>query len=286
MTILLEIIYFMDKPRIISIIGGTGQMGQKFAKKFLEAGFDVLISGRTTELTNKDIAKRGDVIIITVPIHKTKNVIEEIVPFVKDDALLTDFTSVKMVPVEAMTKSKSSITVVGGHPLFGPTTDFKNQNFIFCHERGEKYVRWYREFLESLGLSVLDMTKEEHDKNMAVIQCLTHFSALSMGSTLEKLNYDLIKGESIATPVYLMRFYGVGRILAQDPDLYTDIQMCNPFAKDVAKMYKKSVDELLISINNSDATTFSSIFNKSKKYFGHVAIRSMEVTDKLIKSLS
>ncbi len=276
----------MNKPKIISIIGGTGQMGQKFAKEFLNAGFEVLVSGRTTELTNKDIAKRGDVIIITVPIHKTKDVIEEIIPLVKEDALLTDFTSVKMIPLDAMTKGKSGITVVGGHPLFGPTTDFKNQNFIFCHEKGEQYVEWYREFLKLLGLNVLDMTKEEHDKHMAVIQCLTHFSALSLGSTLEKLNYDLIKGKSIATPVYLMRFYGVGRILAQDPDLYTDIQMYNPFAKDVAKMYKKSVDELLNAVDNSDATTFSNIFNKSKKYFGHVAIRSMEVTDKLIKSLS
>lgn len=286
MTILLKIIYFMNKPKIISIIGGTGQMGQKFAKEFLNAGFEVLVSGRTTKLTNKDVAKRGDVIIITVPIHKTKDVIEEIIPLVKEDALLTDFTSVKMMPIEVMTKSKSSITVVGGHPLFGPTTNFKNQNFIFCHERGEKYVQWYKDFLEFLGLNVLDMTKEEHDKHMAVIQCLTHFSALSLGSTLEKLNYDLIKGESIATPVYLMRFYGVGRILAQDPDLYTDIQMYNPFAKDVAKMYKKSVDELLNAVDNSDAITFSNIFNKSKKYFGHVATRSMEVTDKLIKSLS
>ena len=276
----------MKKPKIISIIGGTGQMGQKFVKEFELQGCEVLVSGLSTQLTNKDIAARGDIVIVTTPIRDTECIIEEIVPVIKDDALLTDFTSVKMMPVVAMTKANECVTIVGGHPLFGPTTDFMHQNFILCYERGQSYVKWYRYFLESLGLNVLEMTKEEHDRQMATIQCLTHFSTLSLGSALQKMNYSLEKGEQIATPVYLMRLYGAGRILAQDPELYTDIQLHNPFAKEVIKIYKESVDELFETVQKSDAIAFQNIFKKSKKHFGRVAKRSMEVTNKLINVIS
>jgi len=276
----------MEKPKIISIIGGTGQMGQKFVKEFKSQGYKVMISGRSTHLTNKDIAARGDIVIVTVPIRDTERIIEEIAPVIKGDALFTDFTSVKMMPVMTMAKAMKGVTVVGGHPLFGPTTSLVHQNFILCHERGESYVEWYKQFLESLGLNVLEMTKEEHDKQMATIQCLTHFSTLSLGLALQKMNYDLKKGEQIATPVYLMRLYGVGRILAQDPDLYTDIQLHNPFAKETIQRYKESVDELFETVQKSDAVAFQNIFKKSKKHFGSVVKRSMEVTDKLIKVIS
>jgi prephenate dehydrogenase len=273
-------------PKIISIIGGNGQMGQKFAKAFNDEGLQVLISDIDTVLSNEDVAKVGDIIIITVPIRETESVIKKIIPVIKKGSLITDFTSVKIKPIQSMVSNeRSDISVMGGHPLFGPTTDFNNQNFIICNERKGSYTEWYINFLKSIKLNVLEMNKEEHDKHMAVIQCLTHFSTLSLGSTLQKLDYDLKLGESIATPVYLMRLYGVGRILAQDAQLYTDMQMYNPFAKDIAKKYKESVDELYDSVETLNEKKFNNIFNKSKKYFGEVAIRSMEVTDKLIKTL-
>jgi len=147
-------------------------------------------------------------------------------------------------------------------------------------------IDWYKDFLRSLGLNILEMTQQEHDKQMATIQCLTHFSTLSLGSTLQKMNYDLQKGENIATPVYLMRLYGVGRILAQDSDLYADMQIYNPYAKQTIEAYKVSVDELFDAVERSDAKAFHDVFERSKKYFGAVAERSMKVTDKLIKALS
>ncbi|MEN8252137.1 MAG: hypothetical protein ABFQ53_00955, partial [Patescibacteria group bacterium] len=80
--------------------------------------------------------------------------------------------------------------------------------------------------------------------------------------------------------------YGAGRILAQDSELYTDIQMHNPFARDVARVYKESVDELFTAVDGSQEKEFDKIFKKSKEYFGDVAVRGMKITDKLIKVLS
>ncbi len=57
-----------------------------------------------------------------------------------------------------------------------------------------RFDAWWRSFLTSLGVTVMDMTADEHDKHMAVIQCLTHFSNITLGSALQKLHYDCSGG--------------------------------------------------------------------------------------------
>ena len=69
-------------------------MGQGFAKEFEVQGCEVLVSERSTELTNRDIVARGDIVIVTVPIRDVEHIIEEIAPVINGDALFTDFTSV------------------------------------------------------------------------------------------------------------------------------------------------------------------------------------------------
>lgn len=272
------------KPETIAIIGGLGKMGDKFKKAFEKDGYKVIISDLKTEISNKEAAKRGDVVIISVPIRKTEKIITEIIPFLKKDALLTDLTSIKMKPMELMMKNGMfKGEVIGGHPLFGPTTDFKNQNIILCKGREGEYGEWYKKFLKSLGVRIIEMSSREHDKQMAVIQCLTHFSNLSLGYALSKLDYDLSQGEKIATPIYKLRLYGVGRILAQDPDLYADIQFLNPFAKDVSNIYLKAVKELNDSVLLSRERKFIGIFKRSQEYFGNFKEKSLKITDELIR---
>src|SRR5512145_1651016 len=119
------------------IIGGTGRMGKLFVPVFERAGYDVLVSGRSTELTARDLAERCDLVIVSVPIRDTVRVIDEIAPLMNKDQLLCDFTSLKVRPVEAMLKSKAS--VIGLHPMFGPTVaSLKHQTIIVCPARTDE----------------------------------------------------------------------------------------------------------------------------------------------------
>ena len=56
---------------------------------------------------------------LSVPIHRTEEIIREIGPAVRKGGLLMDLTSLKKAPVEAMLKY-SGAEVLGVHPLFGP----------------------------------------------------------------------------------------------------------------------------------------------------------------------
>ena len=101
----------------VGIIGGTGQMGTFFARVFTAAGHEVRVSGRRTELTNRNLAEQSDLVIISVPIHSTVPVIKEITPFLKKGQIVSDLTSIKSGPVAAMMESAAD--VIGMHPMFG-----------------------------------------------------------------------------------------------------------------------------------------------------------------------
>ncbi|MBU1956146.1 prephenate dehydrogenase/arogenate dehydrogenase family protein [Patescibacteria group bacterium] len=75
------------KP-LIGIIGGNGKMGMWFKKFFENLGFEILISGTRTTLTNIELAKKADIVIVSVPIQKTIEVIKEVRKNVKKNALL------------------------------------------------------------------------------------------------------------------------------------------------------------------------------------------------------
>ncbi len=229
------------KPQIISIIGGRGKMGSLFAEAFHGEGYTVLVSNEDNT-DNTALAQLGDVVVVSVPIDKTEEVVREIGPYVKKEALLTDFTSVKTKPVAAMIQY-SQAEIIGGHPLFGPNVNLPGQNMVLCPARGETYGLWYKTALESLGLNVKLMTPEEHDKAMAAVQCLTHFSNISFAYALAKMK-TVPTPEDLTTPLHTLNIYAISRILSQDPSLYAGIQTANPFAKEAVQMYCDAVEEI------------------------------------------
>ena len=116
------------------IIGGTGKMGMLFSPVFERAGYQVIVSGRTTDVTSAEIAQTCDLMLVSVPIRDTVQVIQEIAPLLTKEQLLCDFTSLKVAPWAAMLESKAQ--VIGLHPMFGPTvSSIIRQTIVMCPAR-------------------------------------------------------------------------------------------------------------------------------------------------------
>jgi len=256
-----------EKPRI-AIIGGYGGMGRLFARIFKKEGFEVVITGPREEKgeaaarelgvvfqsDNKKAAEFADIVIVTVPIRKTLDVIKDVAPVVKPGALITDLTSIKKDPCEAMARfASNNVEVVGMHPVFGPMIgDFKGQNFILCKIRGDGWFSWITKYLEGKGARITETTPEEHDEIMGVVQGMTHFMLFSAGKTLKDLSFDLSKSKKFASPVYQLILDLVGRILAQDPAMYCEIQLENKGTSNVRRAFIESchgINSLLESRN-------------------------------------
>ena len=78
--------------KLISLLGGTGDLGTGLATRLLKAGFKVIIGSRTLEkaqlaerslgkntkgLLNKDAALQGEIVILTVPFAHQRGIVEE-----------------------------------------------------------------------------------------------------------------------------------------------------------------------------------------------------------------
>lgn len=272
------------KP-VIGIIGGTGGMGQLFARVFRKNGYKVLIASRRTKLKIEDLACKADVVIVTVPINSTIAVLKKIGPLVRKDALLMDLTSLKKEPVKAMLKYSKS-AVIGTHPVFGPTvSSFKQQTFVLTPARPGKWLPWLKDFLRNEGAKIKITTAERHDRMMAVIQGLTHFSTLAVADSMKELGVDVKRSLEYSSPIYKLRMDMVGRILNQNPNLYADIEIANPEIMKTIKVYIRSAKKLEMIIKKKDRGAFIKYFKESADFFGDFKKEAAEFSDYLIEQL-
>ena len=234
-------------------------MGRWFERFFSQSGHKVLISGRKTELTYTDLAKNCDVLILSTPLDAAIRISEEIGPVLSRDQLLMDFCSLKENILKAML-SFTSAEVIGTHPLFGPFTDsIKGQNIIVCPGRGTVRLKWLESEFRAREAVVTRMDPVTHDRNMAVVQGLTHFLTICMGKTLQKMNMPPNEALLYSTPIFRINLDLIARLFAQDLDLYASLVNKNRHTKETLETFLSAMDEAKKSLlygRNEDKTSF------------------------------
>ncbi|EKD93392.1 MAG: chorismate mutase/prephenate dehydrogenase [uncultured bacterium] len=256
-------------------------MGRTFAQFFLQQGAEVLISDLGTRLSNLQLARESDVIVISVPIDRTVEVIESLVPFFRPDSLLMDLTSLKEGPVGAMLKSKSA--VIGLHPMFNESTLGPGQTLITCPVRPKKWSGWVKETFETKGgFKLLRMTPRQHDEQMALVQSLIHFPEIVLGKTLATLHPDLKQVLDAASPSSRLKLMVAARHLVQAPELYGNIQIQNPHSATVLETFVQEAEALLRCVQQKDLKGFSRIFKAGQRFFGAYGKTALQQTDRII----
>jgi len=267
------------------IIGGTGKMGKLFQPVFERAGYEVLVSGRTTDVTKEEIAENCDLVIVSVPIHDTVNVIREIAPLMSERQILCDFTSLKVEPVAAMLESKAQ--VIGLHPMFGPTvSSIARQTIVMCPARvSGTTLSDLRHIFLAEGAVCTIATPEEHDRMMAIVQGLTHFVTICMADSIRRLGVDIEKTGPFMSPVYQIELSLMGRLLSQDPALYADILQENPFVPEVLSACRAAAADLSGIVESGDPDAFAEFFSRNTKHLGTYCGRGQVLTDALIECM-
>ena len=272
--------------KTIGIIGGLGGIGSLLTSMFEEVGHTVLIADLGTELSNVDVAEQSDVVVIAVPIEVTIDVIHEIGENIRDDALLLDVTSTKTSPVEAMC-AQSSCSVVGTHPLFGPSVhSLQGQRIALVPERvTDEWLSWLEQLLSARGLSVILTTSKEHDEAMGIVQVLTHQATEILGRTIQRLDVDIPKTLAFTSPIYLIDLLMAARHFAQSSNLYASIQMSNPETSRVLDALRSSGEELRTIVESNDRDAFNTMFEEVHQYFGTFSEQALEQSSFLIDRL-
>ncbi|MDO5814097.1 MAG: prephenate dehydrogenase [Methanobrevibacter sp.] len=284
----------------VGIIGGSDGLGKTLVYYFRDE-FDVFITGRdhnkgrnvADELnvnyieSNTDLTNISDILVISVPIQYTCDVIREVAPFMKSGSVMVDVTSVKEGPSKTMAEVlPDNIEYIPTHPVFGPrTTRLDNQVIVLTADRKGKWYPKVYDYLAGKNMRIIETSAEKHDFMMSIVQVLTHFSFISTASAIEKLRVDISETEDYESPIYNLMIDMIARIVSQNPYLTYNIQSMNTNGDKIRNTFADAVLELRDVINNENEEKFIDIAIKATKNMGDIT-NALGRSDKAISSLN
>lgn len=258
--------------RPVVIVGGKGQMGRLFEKMLLLSGYQVQILDKGDWDNAEAMLANAGMVIISVPIHLTEQVIGELPPL-PHDCILVDLASVKNKPLQAMLAAHAG-PVLGLHPMFGPDSgSLAKQVVVWCDGRQPEAYQWFLEQIQVWGARLHRISAVEHDQNMAFIQALRHFATFAYGLHLAEENVQLDQLLALSSPIYRLELAMVGRLFAQDPQLYADIIMSSESNLALIKRYYERFGEAIKLLEQGDKQAFIDSFRRVEHWFGDHAKR-------------
>lgn len=243
----------MDKVGII----GLGRFGIFWAK-VLSHSFDVYGYSRSkkenchcTQVSLEEVCSLP-VIFICVPMRTVQETLERMKPFLKPGTLVADTCSVKMEPVRWMLQTLPEyVHVMATHPMFGPESgkDSLVGLPLMMHpvrmpqELYDQWLHWFR----NAGIMVVEITPEEHDRQAAMSQALTHM----IGRSLNTMGIDEIP---IGT-LWFRNLHAIAKQVAKDsPELFLDMQTLNPYANEMRDRFERAWKTVCEEVANSRLT--------------------------------
>lgn len=269
----------------VLVVGGAGQMGALFARLFNRSGYSVRILDKDDWHRAKELCKGVDLVLVSVPIEKTGNVVREIAPLLSSKTILADLTSIKQAPLDDMRQAHKG-PVLGLHPLFGPTSDsLDKQIMVVCSGRDDEACQWVTDQLGLWGAVIVRATAQEHDQVMEIVQALRHFATFCFGDFLYQRHIRLERTLEFSSPIYRLELGMVGRLFAQDPALYAEIIFATPERRKLLREYIDSFSQHLDMLDNADKSGFIDKFNRLAKWFGPFSEQAMRESTFIINKL-
>ena len=234
----------MNDKDNMTVIGGTRGFGRWIAEH-LNNDFNITITSRDKtsgmEIANElgvsysnnniEAIKNADIIIFSVPIEHMVETIKDVAPHAPEGSLLMDVCSVKTEVAEALMEyAPKNADILPCHPMFGPRVPtIKRQIIVLTpvENRSKNWLDRVKNYLIGAECEIVMTTPQEHDKYMSIVQGLTHFSFITLASTIKKLHINVKKSRSFSSPVYSLMLDMVSRIVFQNPSLYYSIQKNN-----------------------------------------------------------
>jgi prephenate dehydrogenase len=176
----------------------------------------------------------ADVVVFATPVERLAEAIEAARPYLRTGALVMDVGSVKVLPATAMLERlPPGVDIIGAHPLFGPQSakqGIQGLKVALCPLRGERTPAVETFLRDVLGLQVFVTTPEQHDREAAIVQGLTHLIAKVMVQ-MEPLP------TALTTKSYDKLFEAIEIVRYDPPEVFDAIERLNPYSAEVRERF-------------------------------------------------
>jgi prephenate dehydrogenase len=230
-------------PQSLGLIG-VGAFGEfiaphlspHFHLTLCDAHKDVAPLAKKHGVTAGDLKQAAacDVVVVAVQVQRMEKFFTEIAPLLKPGALVIEVGSVKSKPAEWMKKHlPANVDAIGLHPLFGPQSGkdgIAGLNVAVCNIHGERSASVCAFLKNELILNVFETTPQEHDRQLAYVQGLTHL----IGKVIVGLDLPEFQ---LTTKTYDLMTQMVEMVRYDSDDLFRAIERENPFTAEAKNAF-------------------------------------------------
>ena len=267
---------------------GLGLIGSSLALKIGEVYNDITIYGEDisesnlkytienkiigNKLEEKDYSKL-DILFVAIPVDQVLKVLSPILDKVGENTLVVDLGSTKKPICDLVNSNQNRRKFLAAHPIAGTefsgpmsadSSLFDNKTIILCEtEKTEnRLLNIAKDLFLNIGMSIKEMTADEHDKHIAFVSHLSHITSFMLGKTV----MDKEKDEETIYDMAGSGFESTVRLGKSSPSMWTPIFHQNK------KNIVDALDEYLKNIKNFkhliETDNLSEMFNEMKEING------------------
>ena len=267
---------------------GLGLIGSSLALKISEAYNDITIYGEdisesnlkytienkiiSNKLEEKDYSKL-DILFVAIPVDQVLKVLSPILDKVGENTLVVDLGSTKKPICDLVNSNQNRRKFLAAHPIAGTefsgpmsadSSLFDNKTIILCEtEKTEnRLLNIAKDLFLSIGMSIKEMTADDHDKHIAYVSHLSHITSFMLGKTV----MDKEKDEETIYDMAGSGFESTVRLGKSSPSMWTPIFNQNK------KNIIDALDEYLKNIKNFkhliETDNLSEMFNEMEQING------------------
>lgn len=271
----------------MTIIGGSGAMGQVFSMYFKQHGFKLTLFARNEnrlkviaenlnveyELNLKKSVENADIVIISIPIHSTKSMIEKIAPMLKENSLIFDITSLKLETSRILHEVHKiyPINCLSIHPMFGPGIKNMKKYIILIIRIGgtnqyDKIINELLEIFRSDGLIILETTPDIHDSRIALTLGVPHMFNILFLNLLKRTNEPLNELTRFTGTTFLLQKVFAESIIQREIEMFGEIQIENEKFHEILDIFEDLIIHYKRIIKNKDLEGFKKLFSEALEY--------------------
>ena len=259
----------------VLVVGGLGKMGRWLCDYFHATGLGVRVHDPAGGDSEFEIvtdlagaAATADLVVLAVPIAVIPTLLANFDP-ANVKGLVLDIASLK-TPLKAALREACGrgLRVASLHPMFGPdAVHLIGRNIVFCDCGSAEALAAARGYFEDVGANLIELSLEEHDRRIGYVLGLAHLTSILYSYTLASCEIDYGSLGDVASTTFAKQNATAMDVIAENPDLYFEIQSLNAQSPDLDRQLRAALDEILRVVASADRAGFRRIMESGRRFF-------------------